>query len=656
MSTGTMNRMTRIRVTLLVLTVAIMAAGVGYRLYVLQFVRSHQLHARAEDQHTAERMIKGKRGAILDRHGRELAVSLDCGSLYVHPRRVRDPEKAAALLAGPLKTGRTRLMRLFGKDENFLYLGRGLDPETVKAIRRTGLLEGDRPAFGIDSEGKRFYPGGRLASHVVGFAGTDQKGLSGIERARQKQLQGGPVSILAVRDGRGQELVEQYLSPSKTHRDISLTIDLMLQHIAERELGHAMRETGARSAAAVLIDPRTGEVLALANRPAPDLNSFGSSRTDHQRNRATIDIYEPGSTFKIITAAAVLDQKAVHPGKRFDCEGGRYRVADRTYTDHDPFDILTFRQIIEHSSNIGMIKIAHCISGDVLLDYVRKFGLGDVTRIGLPEQNGKLPRLDRSPLVAHSSLAIGYGINVTAVQMASAIAAVANEGVLIPPRIVRATRGPGEQWQPEPAAEPRRVISADAAETLTRMLEGVVLRGTGSKARIEGYRVAGKTGTARKHIEGKGYSTKHYYASFGGFAPAHKPSLALLVVLDSPRGNLYYGGQTAAPVFARIMRASLEALRVPPDDGALIVRNTGGTGLSEPMTTDKRPAAATTGLVPDVRHLSLREAAGRLAEAGYFVRVSGHGVPFAQSPLPGTRLPVGKTCTLRLAERAGAGS
>lgn len=568
--TEPMNRTTRYRVALLIVVGALAASGVLYRLYRLQIVQAHELHARAEDQHVREGRIEGRRGAILDRNGEVLAMSIQTGSLWARPDKVQDPDGAAHRLSRILGMSTARIRQAITRDTRRVYVKRGLDLEELEALRRLDLLQSEDSGFGLDSENNRYYPGGILAAHVVGFAGVGQEGLSGIERARHAQLQGEPSYHLEERDALGQRFVRTVRPPAKPHHDVVLSLDLVLQHIVERELERGMRETGSRAAWSVLLDPVSGEVLAMASRPAPELNEYSTSSPAQQRNLALFE-YEPGSTFKIISAAAVLDRDAVRPGRRFDCERGRYRVGNRTYRDHEPYEILTFAEIVERSSNIGMIKVASRLEGRTLLDYVERFGFGSETGVGLYEEDGKLPDLDQGPEVARASLAIGYGISVTAVQLAAAIGAVANDGVLVQPRVVLGTRAPDGTWEPEERTADRRVISSRTAETLTRFMEAAVLRGTGTEADVPGYRVAGKTGTARRHVEDQGYSKGMYYASFGGFAPSRDPRLVLLVVFDSPRGARYYGGQVAAPVFARIMAASLAHLRVPPDDSRRLV-------------------------------------------------------------------------------------
>jgi cell division protein FtsI/penicillin-binding protein 2 len=317
----------------------------------------------------------------------------------------------------------------------------------------------------------------------------------------------------------------------------------------------------------------------MANRPTADLERFGKYSADSKRNRAICDVFEPGSTFKIVTAAALLDQGLVRPSESFFCENGRYKVRNRTYNDHKRFGSLSFREVLENSSNIGTIKASSRLRGDVFMTYVRNFGFGEATGVLYPgEVKGVLPDLNAAPAVHKASLAIGYGISTTAIQLVSAVATVANSGVRHMPSLVEGTRDESGRWTPREAGEPRVVMKADTAQALSQLLEGVVLHGTGEQARVPGYRIAGKTGTTRKYREGQGYGQtgkNSYITSFAGFGPVRDPRLALLVVVDNPRKGHPYGGEIAAPVFSRIMSEAFRHLRIPPDTESMVIVHPG---------------------------------------------------------------------------------
>jgi cell division protein FtsI (penicillin-binding protein 3) len=643
---------------------SLLAVAIGVRLVELQILRAERLRALARRQHEQIVEIGGQRGAILDRRGRELAASVESRSLFAHPWRVRDPERAAAVLAPLLGLARERLLERLRSEAPFVFLGRRLDPPTAEAVEKSGLPVGPGEPFGFEREPKRVYPQGRLASHVVGWANIDQKGLEGIERSWDERLAGDARAYLAVRDGRGGMLLQLVRPAAKEPEDVVLTIDLVLQHLVERELDRAMVETGAEAASAILLDPATGQVLALANRPAADPNRLGETSADARRNRAITDLFEPGSTFKVITAAAALERGTVTPETRFDCGNGSLRLAGRTIRDVHPYGVLSVAEILERSSNVGIVKVGRTLPREVLREKIVAFGFGRRTGIELPgERAGLVTAVSDMSLQSPASMAMGYEVAVTALQIASAFAAIANDGLLVPPRIVLGVRDARGRFEASQAPAPRRVVSSRTARELARMLEGVVVRGTGKSAAIPGYRIAGKTGTARKNIPGRGYAQDRFVASFAGFGPASRPRLAGLVVLDSPSRGEYYGGLVSAPVFGRIMADALFYLGVPPDEdpwqareqameasrkgavkrsGADPEREADGSARFEPVRTRD-------GEMPDLRGLALRPAIGRLAELGCRAAVAGSGLVAEQNPEPGSPVSPGTTCALTLA-------
>lgn len=558
------------RVTLILLAVLLTSAGIGARLVWLQIFRSEELRARASRQHWRQIEVPATRGSIVDRHGRELALSLKTASLFAHPRRVEEPETAARLLAPVIGLSRGEILRRLSSDKPFVYLERFLEPDQVEAVRALDLPIGEAAPFGFLPSSKRYYPRGRLGVHVVGFANIDGEGVEGIEREYDAELSGDPTVHLVLQDGlNGQVRQKTIRRPDKLSGDVVLTLDVVLQHRVERELDRAIRETGAAAASALLLDPVTGQLIALANRPAADPNRYGSA-TDGQRvNRALVHQYEPGSTFKVVAMAAALEHGAVRPEQRFDCENGLYAFRGRRIRDISRHDVLTAREVLEKSSNVGMVKITERLKPADLRATIDRFGFGRRSGIGLPgESPGRLPALGEWSAQTRPSLAFGYEVGVTVLQMASALGVIANDGVRVAPRIVLGVRDPVGRLRREHPATPRRVIGARAARELTAMMEGVVRQGTGTRARLDGYRLAAKSGTARKLVDGK-YSETDYIASFGGFAPVSTPRLVGLVVIDSPRGEHYGGGQVAAPVFRRIMQSALGHLRVPRDDGTV---------------------------------------------------------------------------------------
>ena len=659
----------------MILAVSLLAVAIGVRLYQIQVVQAAALRERARSQHQTRVEIGGGRGLILDRTGRELAVSVETSSLFVHPQRLaRDEERreAARLLSPRLGLSRKSILERLDSDEPFVWLKRRLDPETVRRIEELDLPVGPGAPFGFKPEPKRFYPRGKLAVHVVGFSNIDQVGVEGIERRFNDVLQSDSATYVAVRDGLGRTVLQLFRPAVRAPEDIVLALDAVLQHIVERELDRAMRETGCRTASAILIEPSTGQVLALANRPAADPNHYGAASSSARRNRAVVDVYEPGSTFKIVTAAAALDSRTAYPEQRFDCGRGSTLVAGHRIRDTHPYDALTFREILEKSSNVGISKIGRALEPEVFHDYIVRFGFAERTGIGLPgERRGLLRPVSRWSALSPASLSFGQEIGVTVLQMAAAFAAVANDGVYVPPRVVLGKRDADGRFVRFPPPEARRVIDSRTARTLTGMLEGVIHRGTGSRAAVAGHALAGKTGTAQKAMPVGGYSPTDYVASFGGFGPVRAPRLAAMIVLDSPKGDRHQGGQVAAPIFGRIMAEALAHLRVPPDHDPLrrfaaAPDERGVPGARDRLRAfrfDERDRLATgPGQVPDVRGLSLREAVSMLADRGCRAHVQGSGIVYSQSPRPGTGLEEGQTCSIRLyaptarARPAGSGA
>ena len=663
-----MESKARNRVALFALGVIVLCAAIGARLLQLQVFRSDELEAQARRQHQQMIEIGGERGAILDRNGRDLAISVATSSLFAHPPRVQDPARAARALSAAIDVPESKILEKLRSDSPFVWLKRRLDPRAARAVEALPLPIGPGKPFGLESEAKRFYPQGSLAAQVVGFANIDQVGLEGIEQAFNETLRSDTTAYLAVRDGRGGMVLRLARPPSKLSEDVVVTLDLGLQHVVERELERTFVESGARAAAAILIDPATGQILALANRPTADPNRFGEATTEGKRNRAVVDMYEPGSTFKVVTAAAALDLGTVTPERPFDCQNGAIQVASARIRDHHPYGVLSVREILEKSSNVGIIKVGRTIPPARFDEYVRRFGFGKRTGLELPgEQRGMFTPLERWSALTPASMAMGQEIAVTALQTASAIATVANDGVRVPPRIVLGTRDAEGAFHPAPAPEPVRVISIETARTLRGILEGVVARGTGQRAAVPGYRIAGKTGTAQKVDPHGGYSHTQFMASFVGFGPADAPRIAGIVLLDSPSLGGYYGGQVAAPAFGRIFADALAYLRVAPDtcppaaeEAPSPDRLVAEARSSKPAAGDAEeeaprvPIATAPGQVPDVLELSLREAVAALAAHGYRARVEGQGTVLAQAPPPGTPLAPGRLCSLRLGARESA--
>jgi cell division protein FtsI (penicillin-binding protein 3) len=535
-------------------------AAIAARLVHLQVDRHEEYRRRADRQQQRVVEVKPPRGTIFDRRGRELAVSVEVDSAYAVPREVEDPEATARVLARIVGGDAQRLARLLGSRREFVWVGRKLDRPVAAEIRRLDL-----PGIDFLPESKRYYPMRELAAHVLGFVGTDDVGLGGAEAAYDDLVSGRAVRRTVLRDARRGTLLYPHLAFSEAEpgSDLHLTIDASIQHIVERELVRTIERYRARGGMVVVLDPRTGAVLAMASRPTFDPNRFNAVPPSRWRNRAISDSYEPGSTFKMVTAAAALEANVLDPSDTLDCERGGITLAGIRIRDHKPFDKLTLEEVIAKSSNVGAIKTGLLAGRERLYRQIVAFGFGRPTGIDLPgEAAGLLYPLRGWQYLTPAYVSFGQGVGVTPLQLTAAFAAVANGGTLVRPHVVRAV-GRGADVEELPRSEARgRALSAATARSLERVLEAVITDGTGKRAAIPGYRVAGKTGTAQKAIPGRGYSA--HIANFVGFAPARDPAVVCLVAIDEPTTAIG-GGVVAAPAFAAIVAQVLVYLGVRPE-------------------------------------------------------------------------------------------
>lgn len=535
------------------------------RIIFIQVFRATHLSKLAAKQHNIILELKPERGDILDRNLRKFAVDYNVFSIYAIPNAIKQEDKAGIsdALCGILDVNRDVVLDRLRKDKSFVWIKREVDRETAKSVSALNIS-----GVKMLKEYKRFYPKATLASHVVGFAGLDDFGLEGVELMYDGYLKGIPGWRWTVRDAKRRDIIsgDTKLIPASEGLNVILTIDENIQHIAEREIDQVFQRYNAKGASVIVMDPHNGDILALANRPTFDLNRFSSSSDDERRNRAVTDIYEPGSVFKIITASIAIENKVADIDQKFFCENGEYKIGGRILHDHKPYGELSFSEIIEKSSNIGVTKIAELLGKDELYKFAKLFGFGERTGIDMPgEVRGILHHPDKWSSVSISSMPIGQEIAATSIQLARAVAVIANGGFLVKPRVVKEIRDTnGNIIKSFPAIEVRRVISEDTASVMRDILMGVVERGTGKKARLKRYTAAGKTGTAQKVEEGGRYSHSKFIASFLGFAPAVDPKVVILVMVDEP-GPVYYGGTVAAPVFGRIAEEVLKYMKVEPD-------------------------------------------------------------------------------------------
>ncbi|PYQ45379.1 MAG: penicillin-binding protein [Acidobacteria bacterium] len=578
---------------------------------------------------------------------------MDAESIYAVPQDIEDAAGTATALGRALSLdagARKELQALLEKTRAFVWVRRKVDPTVARVVRALQL-----DGVGFLTENRRYYPQRELAAHVIGYVGLDNTGMSGIEYTFENAIRGRAAKVLIRTDARRRAL-DHTEKPSTEGHTVVLTIDESIQHVVERELERSVQETGSIAGVAVVMDPRTGEILALANRPTFNPNKFGAYPSSRWRNRAVADAYEPGSMFKIITAAAGLEEKVVDPDEMIDCGHGFLEVAGIRINDHKVFDQLSFRDVMAKSSDVGVARVAQRLGRDNFNRYLRHFGFGAATGVELPGESGGLLRpLNRWSALSLPTLSFGQEIGVTALQMTAAVAAVANGGYLMKPTIIRQIEdSEGRIVREARPTAVRRVLDPATADRLTDILRGVVLKGTGHRAAIPGYAVAGKTGTAQKVDPGGKYSMVDHVASFVGFVPASRPALVVLVSLDTPKGPANEGGDVAAPLFARIAEPALRRLAVPPDDPDRVLRATGRPSESvhlaayEPVPAAGPASPAESGFMPDLRGTSAREGATSAARLGLIVELKGSGRVVKQAPEPGAEIEAGMTCVLQL--------
>jgi len=536
--------------------VALLVVALGRAVW-LQAVKGPEYAAMAVRQHRETVVVPAARGTIFDRNGEPLAIGEQVTTVYANPRQVDRP-RDLTLAAGKALGVEPGVVypQLVDRSRGFVYVARKVDPIKAEELEKLGFA-----GLGFYPEELRSYPQGPVAAQVLGFAGLDNKGLEGLERSLESVLAGRPGSQTVVKDPIGRALDVVSTKPETPGKNVRLTIDHQLQANAEAVLKETVRQWGARAASAIVMDPYTGSVLAMAVAPGFNANRFPTTRPDRRRNRAVTDMYEPGSTFKLVTVAAALQEGIVSPTTSFRL-APTIRVADRVIREAHSrgTERMTVRRIVEDSSNIGTVTIAQRLGEGRLASWIDHFGFGRPTGIDFPgESPGVALPLDQWSGSTIGTVPIGQGIAVTPLQMARAYGAIANGGVLVRPHLIERVDG-----QPVAVRRGRRVVSRAVSQQMLSMLRGVVLEGTGTEAAIPGYTVAGKTGTAAK-IESNGrYSTSRYVASFVGMVPATKPRLVIMVLVDEPRGNIY-GGVVAAPAFRQIARFNLQHLEVPPD-------------------------------------------------------------------------------------------
>ncbi len=595
------------------------------RLVWVQFVKGAELTEKAIQNRMRDVPVESKRGIIYDRNGNELAISVSADSVYVIPaelKRSGKEKEVAAKLASILVMDENELYKKLTKNSSFEWIKRQIDLEKSQNIR-----ELDLPGIGLTEESRRYYPKGKLASHILGISGIDNTGLEGIDQYYNDLVGGTKGRIIIEHDAANRPIPEathKYIAPIDG-ANLILTIDETIQYITERELDKVFKERNAKAAAVIVMDPNTGEILAMASRPNFDPNEYNDYPASNRRNFAINDVYEPGSTMKITTASMALQEKVITRDTHLFCPGyvkvGSASIgcsSDKAHGDQ------TFVEVVENSCNVGFVKVGLEVGIETYYRYINAFGFGQLTGIDLPgEAAGILVKKENAKQIDLATMSMGQANAVTPIQLVTAVSVIANGGNLVKPHLVKQViDNEGIVIKKQETQIVRRVISEEVANELAGILEGVVSNGTGKNAYIEGYKVAGKTGTAQKVAPTGGYMSSEYVASFLGFAPADNPKLACIVVVDAPQGYPYYGGWVAAPPFREILRDSLRYLEVPAQD----------------LPQDKETINEQV-LVPDVVNLPLAEAISTINNRGLNVKVSGTGnIVWQQTPKPQSKI------------------
>jgi cell division protein FtsI (penicillin-binding protein 3) len=654
--------------------------GISARLVYLQVSRHEKLVERAQQQQQDSVETSPQRGPLLDRQERELARSIDTISVFVAPdefnkteaQAIQEIECTANALAPMVgqeqKSLSSRIIEARKSGRRFMWAARRLAPEQARLLEAMHLT-----GVHTRKESKRFYPNGPLAANVLGFVGLDGNGLAGIEQVYNEKIVGEPGKLFIEKDSRGRAY-ESTEIPGRPGQTVVLTVDQNVQYQVEAALTTAVAASNAKSGSAIVLDPRNGEILALANAPTFDPNNVGAASPDTRANWALQNIYEPGSTFKVVAFSAAIEKGLVKPNDNIDCQMGSITVAKRVIHDHKPFGNLTVADALAKSSNVAAIKLGMRVGDATMYDYITRFGFGSRTGVELPgETPGLVHPVKRWQASSIGSVAIGQEVGVTPLQMASAFSALANDGVRVAPHLIREIRNASGTSIYRPNPEQRRVISKETATALRGMLEGVTLNGTAKKAQLDGYTAAGKTGTAQKiDPETRTYSKTKYVASFVGFAPVNNPAVVIIVVIDEP-GGAYHGGDVAAPVFRQIAEQVLPELGVMPDTNfknpTELIARAGQTSeqtsklrdeemrqeqsrastLPQVAARDSRGgeiiyAVATSKaiLMPDLRGQSVRDVARACAQLGMQVEAHGEGRVIQQTPQPGAELRQGQ--------------
>jgi cell division protein FtsI (penicillin-binding protein 3) len=635
----------RVRIRIISTLFVVFFAIIGVRAFYLQIIKEDEWVKRGERQHRKVVPLTPARGTIYDSTGSSLAVSIEMDSCFAEPDKIQNVGDAAAKLSPILRLTREQLVKKFNSNKHFVWLQRQMTPDLVRKIR-------DLDIKGIEfvKETKRFYPNSEVAAHVIGFTGRDPEGLEGVELKFNSLILGSTGYLVTERDALGRDigLNGQIVKKSSKGSSVVLTIDKNIQYIAEKELAKAVTESRASTGMALVMEPQTGKILAMANYPNFNPNSFQKYPVQCLRNRVVADSFEPGSTLKVFLVAAALEEKVVSPNESINCENGSYSIGGRTIHDTHKHGMLKISEILKYSSNIGAAKIGTRLGQQKLYSYLKNFGFGTRSGIELPgEAPGLLRERSQWYGIDLATISFGQGISISALQLATAISAVGNGGNLMKPYIVdRIMDDNGNILQQFSPQMRRRVISQHTAYALTRMMEGVTDEGgTGIKASVEGYDVAGKTGTAQKVDPlTRAYSASKRTASFVGFVPAEHPRLTIVVVIDEPKTNSY-GGIVAAPAFSEIALQTLCYLRVMPTK--VVKKKEKGSVEAKIVEKDSEPVAGDEAVLeewtggsamPNFHGMSMRQVLKVMGKSDLNVKLIGSGRAVEQNPQPGKKI------------------
>ena len=606
-------------------------AMVSVKALELQILDRERAFKIARKQHHGTSTLLPRRGKIFDRNGKELAVNIDVKSVYANPKKVTNPSETAKILSEKLNLSQKKILDRVSSDKSFVWIKRLAESESVEELQNLDIT-----GLGYIPEPKRIYPNGHLMGQVIGITDIDSIGIEGIEYRYDRLLTGKTRKITLKRDARGHKILNdpseiQDIDQYKTSgHDIVLTIDSQIQYIVERQLKEGIEEMGGEKGMAIVMNPETGEVLAMASYPFLDPNNFSKFPEVNRRNLPIWYAHEPGSTMKVFLAASALDDKKVNPNSKFNCENGRRRIGSAVIRDIKPRGTLTVAEIVKYSSNIGASKIGELLGRDKYYKYLNKFGFGKKTGIGLPgESSGLLAAPRKWGPIELATISFGQGISVTSLQLVTALSAIANGGYLMKPYVIEKIVGPDgnviEQNSPEVVT---RAISYDTSYQMKQIMQGVVENGTGKKAQIPGFSVAGKTGTAQiPNPKSGGYYSDRYIASFIGFAPVEDPAIVMVVVVEAPRKKTH-GGSVAAPIFKQIAEKVLFHMGLSP----------------------KKVLVGMT-VMPDLSGMSVRDILKWSEEEGVKVKVKGSGFVTNQQPLPGDLIKEGMVCSIELKQK-----